>query len=98
MKEMTIVSGPSKEELAMAMVFSTKPEIKEVAFKVRDPRFSLPITMTVYAVVHEMSHEDGSGESWNLILTVDGERCRAYYNSRMKTNGVRGSGVISAAK
>jgi hypothetical protein len=82
----------------MAMVYSTKPEIKEVAFKVQDPRFSLPITMTVYAVVHEMSHEDGSGESWNLILTVNGERCRAYYNSRIKKDGVRGSGVISVAK
>ena len=97
-KDMKILEGPTREGLALAMVHATKPESATVTFKVQDPRYSLPITRTIIATVNDMQHEDGSGESWNLDLTINGEHRSAYYNSRMKVNGVRGGGVIYEAK
>lgn len=93
---MNIVAGPNREELAMAMVHAT--ERATVNFKVRDPRYSLPITRTIVAIISDMQHEDGSGESWNLDVSIDGKRYSAYYNSRVKPNGVRGGGVIYETK
>jgi len=98
MQNMKIVEGPTREQLALAMVHATKPQSEKVAFKVQDPRYSLPITRTIYVTVSDMQHEDGSGESWNLDLYFDGKRYNAYYNSRVKQNGVRGGGVIYEAK
>ena len=98
MQDMKIVEGPTREELALAMVHATKPESATVTFKVQDPRYSLPITRTVIATISDMQHEDGSGESWNLDVSINGKRYSAYYNSRVKQNGVRGGGVIYEAK
>jgi len=83
-----IVAGPSREQLFDALrlrhegrkiSFTVEPMILQTnpQFKVKGEVFD--------AFIESIQVEDGSGNSWNLVLNMLGKRHRVYFNTLSRT-------------
>jgi hypothetical protein len=86
----TISYGPDKKQLAQSLINSTGKAKVLVTFTVDDEKLHIK-KQALQAVVYSMQAEDGSSESWNLELGIEGDSRgprKAYYHSGKRSGAI----------
>ena len=71
-----IIEGPDKW-----CIISSFANRKAVEFKTQKAILS--------GIVSEIQHEDGSGNSFNMVIRIDSIDCKVYYNTRTKKGSIK---------
>ncbi|MDO8529961.1 MAG: hypothetical protein Q7S10_00930 [bacterium] len=85
-----IIDGPSKFDLMVGLFHGDSHHRHTVDFSIKPPP-SVPGSILkitkrgVRVFINSVEREDGSGEKWNLMVTIDGKYVKAYYDTKSRT-------------